>query len=166
MNMTQGKCIERLNELLFKKKVLLLDILALTRAQTEAIAEDSLDSLNNLINSKQLKIDEVNKLDEEFGAHYSRLKSTMGISSLDQLDNAKLESGASEGAKQLKDLTAGILNVIRSISEVEKENSQKSNKLLAQFGSEIKKINLGKKANNAYKSGSISAPSYFLDKKK
>lgn len=166
MDTMPEKYIERLNEFLLKKKALLLDILTLTQAQTEAIAEDSLDSLNNLINSKQLKIDEINKLDEEFGTCCSRLKSILGISNLDQLDATKIEYGVSEGAKQLKGLTAGILDVIRNISEVEKGNSQKSNKLLEQFGNEIKKINQGRKANNAYKPGSVSAPSYFLDKKK
>ena len=166
MDTIPEKYIRQLNELLQKKKVLLLDILTMTKAQTEAIAEDSLDNLNNLINSKQLKIDEIDKLDEDFGTCCSSLKSTLGISNLDQLDAAKLGGAASEGAKQLKGLTAGILDVIRSISDIEKVNSQKSNKLLEQFGNEIKKINQGKKANNAYKPGYVSAPSYFLDKKK
>ena len=160
------KHIERLNELLLKKKALLLDILALTQAQTGAITEDRLDSLNELINNKQLKIDETTKLDEEFGVYYSRLKSTLGISHLDQLEAAKLEGGAFQGAKQLRELTAGILDIIRNISEIEKTNSQKSNELLEQFGKEIKKINQSKRANSAYKPGPVNAPSYFLDKKK
>jgi hypothetical protein len=154
MNTTPEKYIERLNELLLKKRALLLDILSLTQAQTEAIAEDSLNSLDDLINSKGLKIDAVNKLDEEFGIYCLKLKSALGISKLDQLDATVLGGNASEGAKQLKGLTAGILDLIRSISEVEKGNSQKSNKLLEQFGNEIKKINQGRKANNAYKAGS------------
>ena len=166
MNITSEKYIERLNELLQKKKALLLDILTLTQAQTEAITEEGLDGLNKLIDDKQAIIDGINKLDEEFGTYYQRLKSTLGITRLDQLDAAKLEGGASDGAKQLKSLTAEILDVVRDISEIEKVNSQKSNKLLGQFGNEIKKINQGKKANNAYKSGAASAPSYFIDKKK
>lgn len=166
MNTTPEKYIERLNELLQKKKALLLDILTLTQAQSEAITDEDLDSLNNLINSKQLKMDAINKFDEEFGTYYQRLKSTLGISHLDQLDTAKLESSASESAKQLKGLTAEILKVIRDIGEIEKANDQKSKKLLEQFGSEIKKINQGKKANSAYNPGPVSSPSYFLDKKK
>lgn len=166
MNTTPEKYIERLKELLLKKKALLLDVLTLTQAQTEAITEDSLESLDNLLNSKQLKIDAINKLDEEFGTYYQRLKSIMGISRLEQLDVAKLDGDSSKGAKQLKDLTAELLDIIRNISEIEKVNSQKCSKLLEQFGSEIKKINQGKKTNNAYNTGSVVAPSYFLDKKK
>jgi hypothetical protein len=90
----------------------------------------------------------------------------LGISHLNQLEEAKLENSASEGAKQLKAMTAEVLDLIRSISEIEKVNSQKSDKLLEQLGNEIKKINQGKKANNAYKPGPVKAPSYFLDKKK
>lgn len=166
MNITSEKYIERLNELSRKKKALLFDILKLTQAQTEAITEDGIDGLNRLINDKQSIIDDIGKLDEEFGTYYQRLKSTMEITHLEQLDDTKLEGSASEGARQLKSLTSEILNVIRDISEIEKINSQKSNKLLEQFGNEIKKINQGKIANNAYKSGAASAPSYFLDKKK
>jgi hypothetical protein len=43
----------------------------------------------------------------------------------------------------------------------------KSNKLLEQLGSQIQKINQGKKINNAYNSqNAAGASSFFLDKKK
>jgi len=166
MNMTPGKYIELLNELLTKKKALLLDILALTQSQSETITEAGMDSLNHLINDKQLKIDRINELDDEFGACCQKLESALKISHLDQLDAAILEADALKGAKQLKILTSEILDVVRNISEMEKENTKKSKKLLEQFGNEIKRINQGKKANNAYKTGYSNAPSYFLDKKK
>lgn len=166
MNMTPEKYINRLNELLLKKRVLLLDILELTQAQTGAITEDGLESLNNLISSKQVKIDGIDKLDDEFGTYYQRLKSTLGITHLDQLDTGKLDGNASEGAKQLKGLTVEILDIIRRIKDIEEENNHKSNRLMEQFGSEIKKINQGKKANNAYNPGPFKTQSYFVDKKK
>lgn len=161
--------IERLDELLQKKKQKLQEIFALTEKQTDSITENGLDNLNKLIEEKQKKIDEIDKLDEEFGTYFLRLKSILGISRLDQLDVSKLEGTAVTGAKQLKSLTAEIMEIIRSISEKEQVNNQKSKNLLGEFGSEIRKINQGKKTNNAYnayKSGSASAPSFFLDKKK
>jgi len=164
--MTPGKYIESINELLLKKKALLLEILAFTQSQCETITEAGMDNLNHLIDGKQLKIDEINKLDDEFGAYCQKLKSALGIAHLDQLDTEVLEAGAAKGAKLLKAQTAEILDVVRSISEIEKENARKSKKLLEQFGNEIKRINQGKKANNAYKTGYSNAPSYFLDKKK
>ena len=166
MDTSPEKYMERLNELLQKKKQKLQEILSLTQKQTDAITEDGLNSLKKLIDEKQQKIDEIDKLDEEFGTYFLRLKSILGISRLDQLDASKLEGAAVAGAKQLKSLTAEIMKTIQNISEIEQVNNQKSNNLLGVFSSEIRKINLGKKANNAYKSVPNSAPSYFLDKKK
>ena len=166
MNITPEKYTQRLNELLAKKKVLLLEILAMTQAQTKVITEDGLDSLNDLINKKQLKIDEIDKLNEEFQIYLARFKSTLGISSLEQLNTASLSEAAATGARQLKALTAETLNVIGQISEIEKVNSKKSNELREQLGGEIKRINQGKKVNNAYNPGSYNTPSYFMDKKK
>jgi len=166
MNTSPEKYIERLNELLLKKKALFGEILALTQAQTDVITEDGLDSLKELINKKQLKIDSIDKLNEEFEIYYSRLKDTLGISDMQQLDTAKLSGEALTGAKRLKALTAEIMDVIRQISEIEKVNSKKSIDLREQLGNEIKKINQSKKVNNAYNPEPYNAPSYFLDKKK
>lgn len=166
MVITPEKYIERLNELLQKKMSKLQEILALTGKQTDAITEDGLDRLNKLIEEKQRKIDDIDQLDEEFETYYERLKSILGISRLDQLDALKPEDRAAAGAKQLKGLTAEILEIMRSISEIEQVNQQKSKSLLGGFSNEIRRINQGKMANNAYRYGPASAPSYFLDKKK
>jgi hypothetical protein len=163
---TPEKYMERLVEILQKKKDILLNILDLTRKQTEEITEDGLDALNKLIDGKQKKIDEIDKLDEEFGVYFQRLKSTLGISRLDQLEASKLDAAAAEKAKSLKSLTAEILDVIKSINKLEEINSRKSQELLGEFSKQIRSINQGKKANNAYKPTPYSAPSYFVDKKK
>lgn len=166
MKMTPENYMERLNKLLQNKKALLLDILSLTRQQSGVISEDGLDSLNKLIDDKQKKIDAIDKLDDEFNAHYSKLKTVMGITGLDQLDASKIEGDAAINAIRLKTLTADILDIIRDISGIEKENSKKSAKLLEKFGNEIKKLNQSKKVNNAYTSGNFDSLSYFIDKKK
>ncbi len=166
MNIAPEKYIERLNELLLKKKALLSEILTLTQTQTGVITEEGLDSLNELINNKQLKIDSIDKLNEEFEIYYSRFKAALGISNLEQLDAAGLGGAASTGARRLKGLTAEIMDLIRQISEIEKVNSKKSNELREQLGKELKKINQGKKVNNAYNPEPYNTPSYFLDKKK
>lgn len=165
MVMTTDKYIERLFELHQKKKELLSDILDFTQKQTDMIAEDGLDSLGNLIEEKQQKINAIDKLDEEFEIYFQRLKTAMGISKLEQIDEIKLGASAATGARQLKSLTAEILDIIRRINEIEQLNSEKSKKLLDEFGKEIRNINQGKKVSNAYKPTPISSPSYFLDKK-
>lgn len=155
------KYIDRLIGILSKKKGLLEDILSLTEAQTNAISEDSIDVLDNLIDHKQLKIYDINKLDEEFEVYFSRLKSTQRISSLNELDMTAIA-----GAKELKAITAEIVQIISNISSLEKQNSKKSNELLGQLGGEIKKINQNIKVNNVYSPNQAKAPSYFIDKKK
>lgn len=166
MGITVSQYIERINELLNKKLSLLKDIWAITQKQTDTIQEDRLDELGALIDEKQKKIDLIEKIDEEFGVYFERMKSAFGISRLDQLDVSKLENSAQGGARSLKSLTSEVMGVIKEISEVEKTNSNKSKELLNEFGNQIRNINSGKKVNNAYRPASYEVPSYFLDKKK
>jgi FlgN protein. len=144
-----------------KKKVLVQDILDLTREQSKVINEDGLDELRKLIDKKQLKIDDMGKLDEEFNVYFSRLKLSQKVTSLDELDMAGVK-----GAKELKALTSEVVKIITSITEIEKENNDKTSSLLNQFGAGLKKVNQGKRVNNAYTPMQINKPSYFIDKKK
>lgn len=160
------KYFSRLNELQLSKRKALKEILELTKAQTEAITEDTLDSLGKLIDEKQKKIDEMIELDNEFETYFGRLKSILGVSRLNELDMAKLDAASAEGAVLLKRTIAEVMEIANSIVELEKVNNQKSNKLLDDFGKEIRKINQNKRANLAYKPLPVNAPSYFLDKKK
>ncbi len=161
MDVSLEKYIERLTGIQRKKTGLLQEILHLTRAQTSVITEDGIDELNRLVDQKQLKIDDMTGLDEEFGVYFNRLKSSQKVSSLDEL-----ELSGVEGAKALKELTGEILKIIGEISEIEQINSLKSKTLLDKLGGEIRKINQGKKVNTAYTPVQMKAPSYFIDKKK
>lgn len=162
MNMTPETYMERLISVSSKKKQLLLDMLLLTKAQAETINEDGIDDLDKLISDKQSKIDEIDKLDEEFGVYFFRLKRELGIKSLDEL-----RSPGIKGALELKECIGQIMDIIKEISCLEQHNSAMAKGLLNNFGHEIKKINEGKKTTNAYgQSPVIQAPSYFVDKKK
>lgn len=161
MDTSPEKYIDRLIDILKKKQVLLGDILSLSQAQSSTINEDSIEKLQKLIDKKQTVIDDINALDDEFKVYFNRLKTSQKISSLDELD----ASGVN-GAKELKALTGDIMKLITSIAEIEKSNSEKSQALLNQLGGEIKKINQGKRINNAYTPVQPKPPSYFIDKKK
>ena len=155
------KYVGRLIDLLKKKHVLLHSLLSLTQSQSDQINEESIEILQRLIDEKQLVIDDINKLDDEFNVYFSRLKSTLKINSLDELNAAGLD-----GARHLKEITAGIINLIKEISQLEKDNNEKSTELLNYLGGEIKKINQGKKMNNSYTSRPINTTAYYIDKKK
>ncbi len=162
MDNSSGIYIEKMAELLGKKKQLLQEMLTLTKAQTPVIAADSLDKLQKLVEDKQGLIDRINELDDEFTAYMDKLKSAVGISKLDDIDISRFPA-----AVRLKQGVSVVLDLVREISEIEKINSVKSNKLLEQLGSQIQKINQGKKINNAYSSQNAAVTSsLFLDKKK
>jgi hypothetical protein len=161
MDTSPEKYMDRLIEISNKKQELLQNILALTKAQAGTINEDGIESLQKLIDEKQLVIDAINKLDEEFGVYFQRLKTTLKVTSLDQLNVSGIK-----GTKELKEVTEKIVKLITEISEIEKQNSEKGKKLLNQLGGEIRKINQGKKTNSAYSPPPMSIPSYFIDKKK
>ena len=161
MDASHEKYMDRLTEILHKKQGFLQEIMDLTKSQTAAIDEESLEKLQKLIEDKQAKIDLIDKLDEEFNVYFQRLKSTLKINNL-----AELDAAGSPKAAQLKEATAGILKLIISIGDIEKVNSEKSQKLLKDMGNDIKKLNQGKKVNSAYTPAPFKLPSYFIDKKK
>lgn len=150
-----------MNEILEKKKALLQDMLSLTEAQNDAIASESLDALQKLVSEKQHKIDAIDKLDEDFGVYFERLKDTLRVKKLGDIDVTAFPE-----ARKLKDTTSEILGLVEGISKIEKQNSEKSRKLLDTISSKIKQVSQGKKINNAYNPAPQRTSSFFLDKKK
>lgn len=161
MNASPDKYIDRLVEILQKKQTLLQDLLALTEKQADSIHEEGIENLEGIIDRKQERIDAINKLDEEFHVYFQRMKSTLGIRSLEELDASRVP-----GARQLKVITEQIMALITRIGALEKQNSARAKELLDQLGGEIKKLNQGKRVNNVYTPGPMANPSYFIDKKK
>lgn len=159
--MTAAEYISSLVELLEKKKSHMQCILDLTQKQSAVIDQDSLEELQKLIDEKQIHIDTINKIDEDFEVYFRRLKSTLNIKTLNEL-----ELPGVSGAAALKDETAAIIELIKKISKLEETNSIKAKGLLENLGDEIKKLNQGKKISSAYNPSPLSNPSYFIDKKK
>jgi hypothetical protein len=152
----------KMTELLVTKRALLAEMLELTREQTPAIEEGSLDKLQKLIEEKQKRIDGIDRLDAEFTAHMEKLKATAGVKDLSELDAARFP-----GARELKHATAEIMSIVEEISSVEKINSAKSKELLEKLGAQVRRLNQAKKLSNAYnKPDAAGAPSFFMDKKK
>ena len=133
----------------------------LTQSQSGAIEAEDLGLLEGLVAEKQVEINEINKLDEEFDVYFRRLKGVLGGESLDRVTNADIKS-----AKELKRIVAAIMDSAREIEALEKQNSEDARRLLDKFGGEIKRINQGIKASSAYIPEPAKPPSYFIDKKK
>jgi uncharacterized protein YdiU (UPF0061 family) len=161
MNTSAEKYFDRMIEILKNKQNLLREMFDLTQAQANVIKSETLSVLQKFIEEKQIRIDAIDKLDEEFSVYMERLKTTAKVKSLEEL-NASVYPAAA----QLRGITGEILELIKKISDTEKINSSKSKELLNNLGGEIRKINQGKKVNKAYSPEPVNAPSYFVDKKK
>lgn len=162
MDINTQLCIERAIEASNKKYNYLKDLNLLVMAQSEAINEDGMDGIKKLIGQKQVKIDEINKIDDDFKVYFDLLKQRLGVRSLDEINASDLK-----GAKELKQIIGQIMEILDEIKTFEKQNNEKAKKLLDDLGSKIRQIREGKKLNNVYNPTSgIKPPAYFLDKKK
>jgi len=153
--------IKELIRILNKKMNLLEQIFDLTNSQSPAIDDEDIGRLESLVAEKQDRIDAINKLDEEFDAYFTRLKSLLNIKRMDELKTDEIP-----GAAELKQVVGKAAAIARKISEVEAKNNEKAKALLNKLGEEIKGINRMKKANQAYASGPSKPQAHFIDKKK
>lgn len=153
--------IKKMTELSLRKFALLKEMLVLTKGQANAISHQDIDSLQRLTGDKQGRIDSINKLDDEFQACFLKLKQVLKVDKLREIKDGKIA-----GAKELQSAIGQVMSLVKEISDIEKRNNADVKKMMDATALEIKKINQGKVANNAYKSGIGKAPSYFIDSKK
>ena len=181
--MNPKEYLERLIENSTEKYIITTEILRITKAQNESMTEDEMDALEGFIDDKQILIDRMNKLDEDFEVYFKRIKSTMGIKSLEELTAAVLQKylvngktpltnmevvQSIENARKLKSTITDVIEMIKQIAALEEENKIKANALLESFAAEVRKANQGKHAKSAYTPGGgyVKPPSYFFDSKK
>lgn len=159
--MNPEEYISRLTEVSNKKLVLLKDLLSLTQAQSGTINENQILELQELVDKKKAGIEKIDKLDEEFRVYFQRLKQTLQVKSLDEIDGKKIS-----GVKELQEVIGNIMKLLKGITVIDSENSEKANDLLNSLSGEMKKISQTKKLGSAYTMPVSAPPSYFIDKKK
>ncbi|MCX7748490.1 MAG: flagellar protein FlgN [Clostridia bacterium] len=161
MENTPQKYIDRLREISGKKRLLLKDMVEITKKQSTAVHEDGIEELEKLVNQKQEIINSINETDDQFNVYFQRLKSELKVKSLDEIKKPGLN-----GVKELQEIIDSIMKMINEISTMEKQNSTKVKSLLDEFSEKIKKVSEGKKINSAYKPVVKQTASYFIDQKK
>jgi len=159
--MTSEEYVVKLQDLLDKKQQLMSGLLKLTEEQSGAINEESIEQLSKIIAHKQRIIDAVDKLDDEFHKVFNGFKQHLNVESLDQVKTSEIK-----GADRLKKTVEKIVELIKTISDIDKVNSGKANILLNDLSDKIVRIQGGKKARSAYNPKPIQTASYFIDKKK
>lgn len=159
--MTADKYIQKLQELSEKKMGGLRNILKLTQEQSSVITEDSIEELQKIIDLKQSEMDKIDELDQAFEVYYSRLKSLMGVQSLEEIRMSELS-----GSTELKQTITSIYELTKSIQMLENSNNNKVRAILHKLGSEIKQVKQGQVINNGYNIGSKLPPQSYFDTKK
>lgn len=160
--MTPEQYVQKLIEISEKKLDSIREILNLTREQATVITEDSADEIQRLIGLKQIQIDLIDELDSAFEVYYSRLKSVLGVESIEEIRLRQIQ-----GAAELKQIVATILNTTKEIQKLEIENKNKVQAIVDKLASDIRRVRQSKVANNGYNAGAkLPQPSYFFDKKK
>lgn len=160
--MTPEQYIQKLTDLSLKKSDSMKKILILTKKQAEVITEDSIEELQNLIDMKQKLIDDINELDDAFEVYFSRLKSILGIESMEEVRISDYGE-----VVQLHQAIKTIFETIKEIQNVENENNMKARDVLESLGGQIRQIKQGKIANNGYNiGGKLPQQSYYFDTKK
>lgn len=160
--MTAEEYIQKLIGLSSKKIEGIRAILELTVKQSEVITEDSLEELTNIIDLKQRQMDMIDELDAAFEVYYSRLKSLLGVQSLEEIKMTELS-----GSAELKQMVTTIFNITKEIQQIERNNYNKANELLEHLARQVRHANQAKVANKGYNAASqYTQQSYFFDKKK
>lgn len=160
--MTAEQYVQKLNELSVKKLEGLREILNLTEKQGAVIVEDNIDELQNNIDAKQKQMDMIDELDQAFEVYFGRLKSILGVTSLEDVKMADLN-----GTAQLKQVVTSIYSITKQIQSLEGENNNKVRDILNNLSAEIRQVKQGKIVNNGYNIGSkLPQQSFYFDKKK
>ncbi len=147
---------------------LMKEINEITKMQRIDIENNNSDSLINYIEKKQIKIDEINKLDKQFYSLYIKLKENLNIESIENIDTKKYPD-----IKDLKSRIEDILKLAKEIDEVDKINNKKVKEELEKVKQDLKNVKNDQKSlkNNvrAYKGYNTKynhAQGVFIDNKK
>lgn len=152
--------IEKLLSLLKEKHKLLNEILEITNLQMKIIKEQKYDRLNNLINSKQIRIDKINSIDSRFNKEITDLKEKYNIKEVSELDVEKYY------LIKLKKLTEGMYNIMTQIYQVEKKNNEMMQENFKLVKAKLREIKKGKRVTSNYYKIPVQIEGYFIDKKK
>jgi hypothetical protein len=160
--MTAEQYIQKLYELSVKKLEGLRQILKFTNEQRNVITEDNIEELQRIIDLKQQEMDAIDELDQAFEVYYSRLKSLLGVESLEEIKMADLT-----GAAELKQIITTIYGMTKEIQNIENVNNKKVRDILNRLSSEIRQVTQNKMVNNGYNIGNKPPQqSFYFDKKK
>lgn len=151
--------INKIIKLSQEKKIILNEILSLTKKQKDLIEKDNFDDLGIVLIDKENLMNKIDLLDKDFLFLYNSIKSDEGIDSLEKIDGRKFDN-----IKSLKDIIGGINNILTEISSIDRENTRNMKSNIDNIKSDIKQVKKAKKAYKGYNYEGIE--SMLIDEKK
>jgi flagellar FlgN protein len=124
-NMDNNEIISVLINLTQKKEEQLQDILKLTISQKILIANGDMQKLSEVIEHKQVLMENIQGLDMKFLEHYTKLKERLNIESIEEIDLKEYP--------QLKDLKLHIKNILEILKQIDSLDKQNKEKLSTDF---------------------------------
>ncbi|WP_052045101.1 flagellar protein FlgN [Caloranaerobacter azorensis] len=146
------------------KLSLVREILEITKKQSKCINENDIKGLQECIDMKQKRIDEINKIDSVFIEKYEEFKAINKIDSIEMIDIKKYPR-----LKHLKETINNILLILKEVQAIETDNNTKIKNEFDSLKLKLKNIKQGKKMvkgyDNAYKIRNVNS-SIFINIKK
>lgn len=142
-----------------EKKILLNEILNLTKKQKDIIENDNMDDLGKVLKDKEDLMNKIDNLDKDFLSLYNTIKLDEKIDSFESIDINKFDN-----IKLLKDVISEINKLLSEISSIDRENTINIKKNIDQIKLDIKHVKKSKKAYNGYNYD--TAESMLIDEKK
>ncbi len=134
-----------------------------TIEQKKAIDDNDIDTLNSLIEKKQVAIDFINKCDDAFQKELESVKRKLGVKSFQ--DITETDGGAEK--KALVEIVHSIIKTINDTKALEKDNHRRLLDAMDEAKQKLKKVRKGQKSVAMYDKGMGGMGSgSFIDKKK
>lgn len=151
--------INNMIQLSNEKKVLIEDILNLTKDQKSFIINENMDGLTKVLSDKDEIMKNIDLLDMDFISLYNNIKSMENISSMEEIDVDKYSN-----IKLLKSNINEISLILNNIRLLDNDNTRMMKTNLENIKSGLKHV---KEVKKAYKGYNYEAPtSMLIDEKK
>jgi hypothetical protein len=115
MNNSPEKYVDRMLEVTNNKYRLLDEILIMTKEQALHMNEEGIGALEKIMADKQLKIDEINKLDDQFNVYFQRMKIELKVKSLDEIQSLPVG-----GALELKESVKNVMGLLKEYPKLKR----------------------------------------------
>lgn len=156
-----NQLINNLNQIIEQKLDLFSELYDITVMQQQDIDNNEADNIETLVQQKQLIIDKIDQLDQNFLKGYETLKTSLNLDKLEKTDTSKYPE-----LRNLKESVERIMELAPEIMKLENNNREKLNAIFDKVKNELKQVKAGKKSIKAYEAAPVYNDGIYIDKKK